>query len=78
MQLLCNRSAVDEVVHREQVYRDLPPLADVFEAWHSSGSRGSMNTLKLREQYLGVATLSSEGLCLLYDIASQFLDDLHV
>lgn len=78
MQLLCIRSAVDDAVHLEQVYRDLPPLADIFEAWHCSGSCGSMNTLKLREQYLGVATLSSESLCLLYDIASQFLDDLHV
>ncbi|GAC1309836.1 MAG: hypothetical protein NVSMB27_46980 [Ktedonobacteraceae bacterium] len=77
MQSLCIRSAVEEVVHLEHVYRDLPPLAGVFEAWHSSGSRGSMSSLQMREQYLGAATLSSESVCLLYDIASQFLDDVH-
>ena len=78
MQLLCIRSAMDEVEHLEQIYQDLPPLAAIFEAWHCSGSRGSMNALQLREQRLGITTLSSGSLGLLYDIASQFLDDLHV
>lgn len=77
MQLLCIPSTVDHSVYLEQIHLSLPSLTATFEAWHRSGSRGAMDTLNLREQRLGVATLSGASLRLLYEIASQFLDDLH-
>jgi len=65
-------------IQLEQGYRSLPPLDATFEAWYRSESREVSDALSLREQQLGVATLSSMSLRLLYEIASQFVDDLHL
>jgi hypothetical protein len=56
--------------------RRLPPLQDIFVSWQYSGASNRSDALALREQLLGVATLSSVSLRLLYDLASQYIDDL--
>ncbi len=76
MQLLCAPSALDHLADLEQAHRRLPPLRDTFERWQLSAMCTPSDTLVLREHLLGVATLSNASLRLLYDIASQYIDDL--
>jgi hypothetical protein len=76
MQLLCTASVMHHLEHLEQMYRRLAPLQDIFVSWQYSGASNRSDALALREQLLGVATLSSASLRLLYDLASPYVDDL--
>ena len=60
----------------EQVYRRLLPVQDTFARWQRAGGSTRSQALVLRERLLGPATLSSASLRLLYDICSQYVDDL--
>ncbi len=66
----------DQFTYLEQMHRKLPPLSEIFATWRSSGTTACSDVLARREQLLGAGTLSSAGLRLLYDIATQFVDDL--
>jgi hypothetical protein len=58
------------------MHRRLLPVQDTFASWQRAGGSAGSHELVLREQLLGSATLSSASLRLLYDISSQFVDDL--
>lgn len=60
----------------EQVYRRLLSVQDTFARWQRAGGSTRSQALVLRERLLGPATLSSASLRLLYDICSQYVDDL--
>lgn len=68
--------AKDRLTHLAQMHRHLPPLQDAFTSWQRAGGSAPSAELALREQLLGPATLASASLRLLYDISSQFVDDL--
>jgi hypothetical protein len=77
MQLLCTpTTASDQLAHLEQVHRSLPPLQDILARWQHAGASTGSEALALRERRLGAATLSGASLRLLYDIASQYVDNL--
>src|ERR1700730_11668944 len=76
MQLPCTPTARDQLTHLEQVHRCLLPLQDIFTRWHHAGVSTGSEALAQRERLLGPATLSSASLRLLYDLASQYVDDL--
>ena len=76
MQLLCTPPASDPLAHLEQAHRRLLPVQDIFASWQHAGASARSQALVLRERLLGPATLSSASLRLLYDICSQFVDDL--
>ena len=76
MRLLCTASPREQFAHLELVHRTLPPLSEIFEVWRGRGTRACSDVLALREHLLGGATLSSASLRLLYEIATQFVDDL--
>lgn len=76
MQLLCTPPARDHLAHLEQAHRRLLPVQDTFARWQHAGASARSQALMLRERLLGPATLSSASLRLLYDISSQFVDDL--
>jgi len=76
MQLLCTPPASDPLAHLEQAHRRLLPVQDIFASWQHAGASARSQALVLRERLLGPATLSSASLRLLYDICSQFIDDL--
>src|SRR5947209_7003918 len=76
MRLLCTASTREQFAHLELVHRTLPPLSEIFEVWRGRGTRACSDVLALREHLLGGATLSSASLRLLYEIATQFVDDL--
>ncbi|TMD42570.1 MAG: hypothetical protein E6I93_20085 [Chloroflexi bacterium] len=58
------------------MHRRLLPVQDTFASWQRDGGSALSQALVLRERLLGPATLSSASLRLLYDISSQFVDDL--
>ena len=58
------------------MHRRLLPVQDTFSSWQRDGGSALSQALVLRERLLGPATLSSASLRLLYDISSQFVDDL--
>ena len=76
MQLLCTPPASDPLAQLEQAHRRLLPVQDIFASWQHDGASARSQALVLRERLLGPATLSSASLRLLYDICSQFVDDL--
>lgn len=76
MQLLCTSSAMHHLEHLEQMHRRLPPLQDTFALWQCTGASTRPDVLALREQLLGVATLSGASLRLLYDLASKYVKNL--
>lgn len=62
--------------HTEQALFSLPPLEEMFAHWDASGVSSTMIALQQREQVLGVASLSSASLQLLYEIATQHIQAL--
>ena len=58
------------------MHRRLLPVQDTFAGWQRDGGSALSQALVLRERLLGPATLTSASLRLLYDISSQFVDDL--
>jgi len=58
------------------MHRRLLPVQDTFSSWQRDGGSALSQALVLRERLLGPATLTSASLRLLYDISSQFVDDL--
>ncbi len=77
MQPLCTpTTASDQLAHLERVHRFLLPLQDILARWQHAGASASSEALALRERLLGSATLSGASLRLLYDIASQYVDNL--
>ena len=76
MQLLDMPSARDHLTSLERLYHRLPPLQDIFVRWQLAGASSPSDALKLREQVLGAASLSSASLRLLYDLASPYVEDL--
>jgi len=67
---------MNQLAYLEQVHHRLLPVQDTFARWQRAGGSARSQALVLRERLLGPATLSSASLCLLYDISSQFVDDL--
>jgi hypothetical protein len=76
MQLLCTPPARNHLAHLEQVHCSLPSLKDIFAGWQQAGASTRSEALTLREWKLGPGTLSVASLRLLYDISSQYMDDL--
>jgi hypothetical protein len=76
MQLLGTSSARDHVASLERLHHRLPPLQDIFARWQCDGASSPSDSLALREQVLGAASLSSASLRLLYDLASPYVEDL--
>jgi hypothetical protein len=60
----------------EQLHHRLPQLQDIFAGWQHDGRSSRSDALAHREYVLGVTTLSSASLRLLYDIVSRYVDDL--
>src|SRR5947209_5392233 len=78
MQLLCTPPPGGLPVPYEQMHSELPSLRATFEAWHLGGATSGRDALDMREYCLSARMLSSASLHLLYEIASQFVDDLPV
>ena len=68
--------AKDHLAYLEQANCRLLPVQKTFARWQRAGGSAPSQELVLRERLLGPATLSSASLRLLYDISSQFVDNL--
>ena len=72
-------TAFSSTLHQlEQQFLHVPPLEELLLRWHTRGSarRDILADMSAREQVLGPATLSSESIWLLYELATAHLQEL--